>query len=113
MEDQVRHDQDQAERPQAFLLDLQLSPQIEKFSAAELTNLRSELLRGQLDSWQAADLTANFLAGHGYGASAENLRERSRAWRCRAARSTVSRLHSKASPTSSKRFVIWSPTNHA
>jgi hypothetical protein len=28
-----------------------------------------------LDSWQAADLAANFLAGHGYGASAENLRE--------------------------------------
>jgi hypothetical protein len=49
-------------------------PQIEKFSAAELTNLRNELMRGQLDSWQAADLAANFLAGHGYGASADNLR---------------------------------------
>jgi hypothetical protein len=49
-------------------------PQIEKFSAAELTSLRNELMRGQLDSWQAADLAANFLAGHGYGASAENLR---------------------------------------
>jgi hypothetical protein len=52
-----------------------VSPQIEKFSATELTNLRNELLRGQLDSWQAADLAANFLAGHGYGASAENLRQ--------------------------------------
>jgi hypothetical protein len=50
------------------------SPQIEKFSEAELTNLRAELMRSQLDSWQAADLTANFLAGHGYGASAENIR---------------------------------------
>lgn len=53
----------------------QPAPRIEKFSDAELTSLRSELLRGQLDSWQAADLAANFLAGHGYGASADNLRE--------------------------------------
>lgn len=51
------------------------APQIEKFSAAELANLRSELLRGQLDSWQAAGLAANFLAGHGYGADPESLRE--------------------------------------
>jgi hypothetical protein len=77
MEDQVRHDQDQAVAPAGLPLgsEEQLSPQIEKFSAAELTNLRNELMRGQLDSWQAADLAANFLAGHGYGASAENLRE--------------------------------------
>lgn len=53
---------------------LPLSPQIEKFSQAELNNLRTELMRGQLDSWQAADLTASFLAGHGYGANAESLR---------------------------------------
>ena len=59
-----------AEMPAA----LSSSPQIEKFSEAELTNLRTELMRGQLDSWQAADLTANFLAGHGYGANAENVR---------------------------------------
>jgi len=32
-------------------------------------------MRSHLDSWQAADLAANFLAGHGYGASADNLRE--------------------------------------
>ena len=77
MEDQVRHDRDQAATPASLPIapEGQLPPQIEKFSAAELTNLRSELLRGQLDSWQAADLAANFLAGHGYGASAENLRE--------------------------------------
>jgi len=77
MEDQVRHEHDQAAAPAALPLvsEGQLSPQIEKFSVAELTNLRNELLRGQLDSWQAAELTANFLAGHGYGASAENLRE--------------------------------------
>ena len=77
MEDQVRHDPLQANRAADLPLEAnaQAAPQIEKFSAAELTSLRSELLRGQLDSWQAADLAANFLAGHGYGASAENLRE--------------------------------------
>src|SRR6202000_2727134 len=75
MEDQVRRDSLQLDRAAALPeSELQPVPQIEKFSAAELTNLRSELLRGQLDSWQAADLAANFLAGHGYGASAENLR---------------------------------------
>jgi hypothetical protein len=52
-----------------------LAPQIEKFSAAELTTLRNELMHSQLDSWQAADLAASFLAGHGYGASADHLRE--------------------------------------
>ncbi|MGB9416261.1 MAG: hypothetical protein WCB58_08085 [Acidobacteriaceae bacterium] len=77
MEDQVRQDRDQAATPAGLPLESEahLSPQIEKFSATELTNLRNELLRGQLDSWQAADLAANFLAGHGYGASAENLRQ--------------------------------------
>ena len=76
MEDQVRHDSLQANRAADLPLEaeVQTVPQIEKFSAAELTNLRSELLHVQLDSWQAADLAANFLAGHGYGASAENLR---------------------------------------
>lgn len=77
MEDQVRHEQDQAAASAGLPLgsEVQLPPRIEKFSAAELTSLRNELLRGQLDSWQAADLAANFLAGHGYGASAEKLRE--------------------------------------
>ena len=77
MEYQVRQDQDQVATPAGLPLQSAqpLAPQIEKFSAAELTNLRNELMRGQLDSWQAADLAASFLAGHGYGASAENLRE--------------------------------------
>jgi hypothetical protein len=76
MEDQVRQDLDPAATSAALPLksEAHLSPRIERFSDTELTNLRSELLRGQLDSWQAADLAANFLAGHGYGASAENLR---------------------------------------
>jgi hypothetical protein len=77
MEDQVRHDQEPAATSAGLPLqdEAQLAPRIEKFSITELTNLRNELLRGQLDSWQAADLAANFLAGHGYGASAENLRQ--------------------------------------
>jgi hypothetical protein len=73
MNDQVAADRVRPDVPDVPAA-LPPSPQIEKFSAAELTNLRTELLRSQLDSWQAADLTANFLAGHGYGANAENLR---------------------------------------
>jgi hypothetical protein len=71
MKDQVRMD-DRTTPPEGLPL---TAPQIEKFSAAELSSLRNELMRGQLDSWQAADLAANFLAGHGYGANSENLRE--------------------------------------
>jgi hypothetical protein len=81
MEDHVRSKQDEAQTPAGLPLEAgaqmapQLVPQIEKFSAAELTMLRNELMHSQLDSWQAADLAANFLAGHGYGASADHLRE--------------------------------------
>jgi hypothetical protein len=77
VEDHVRSKQGEAEVPAGLPLavEAQLAPQIEKFSAAELTMLRNELMRSQLDSWQAADVAANFLAGHGYGASADNLRE--------------------------------------
>jgi hypothetical protein len=77
MEDHVRSKQDEAEAPAGLPseADAQLVPQIEKFSVAELTMLRNELMHSQLDSWQAADLAANFLAGHGYGASADHLRE--------------------------------------
>jgi hypothetical protein len=58
MKDQVRTDERRV-TANGFPL---AAPQIEKFSAAELSNLRNELFRGQLDSWQAADLAANFLA---------------------------------------------------
>ena len=50
-------------------------PGIEKFAAAELTALRNELLRSGLDSWQAADVATNFLTGHGYGVSTDELRD--------------------------------------
>ena len=45
----------------------------EKFSVLELTALRSELLQG-FDSKDAAELIQMFLAGHGYGVSAEEAR---------------------------------------
>lgn len=45
----------------------------EKFSVPELSALRSELLQG-FDSKDAAELLQMFLAGHGYGVSAEEAR---------------------------------------
>jgi hypothetical protein len=45
----------------------------EKFSVPELAALRSELLHG-FDSRDAAELLQMFLAGHGYGVSAEEAR---------------------------------------
>ena len=77
MADQVRTDQAKSEASAGLPLspEAHTTVQIEKFSAAELTSLRNELMRSQLDSWQAADIASTFLAGHGYGASAEHLRE--------------------------------------
>jgi hypothetical protein len=46
----------------------------EKFSVPELTALRSELLQG-FDSKDAAELIQMFLAGHGYGVSAQEARD--------------------------------------
>ncbi|MGB7554751.1 MAG: hypothetical protein WBM04_10275 [Candidatus Korobacteraceae bacterium] len=46
----------------------------EKFSVPELTALRSELLQG-FDSKDAVELIQMFLAGHGYGVSAEEARD--------------------------------------
>ena len=45
----------------------------EKFTVPELTALRSELLQG-FDSRDGAELIQVFLAGHGYGVSAEEAR---------------------------------------
>lgn len=53
---------------------------VEKFSEADLAALREELLRSNLDSWQAADLISHYLTVRGYGVSN------------RAARTTASRL---------------------
>ena len=46
----------------------------EKFSVPELTALKSELLQG-FDSKDATELIQMFLAGHGYGVSAEEARD--------------------------------------
>jgi len=45
---------------------------MEKFSVAEVTALRNELLQGGLDSFQTAELLKMFLAGRGYGVSPES-----------------------------------------
>ena len=39
----------------------------EKFNIAEISELRSELLKGGLDSLQSAELLQLFLTGRGYG----------------------------------------------
>jgi hypothetical protein len=40
---------------------------IEKFSMAELSRLRQELMQSGIDSRQAAELLTAFLGAHGYG----------------------------------------------
>jgi len=50
------------------------SVKVEKFSARELQNLRSEMLQSGIDSWQAAEVLSGFLTGRGYGVSAEHAR---------------------------------------
>jgi len=47
----------------------------ERFSVAEMTALRNELLEGLLDSRQAAELFQMFLTGRGYGVSPERALE--------------------------------------
>jgi hypothetical protein len=48
----------------------------DKFSNAELTALRNELLRdGLIDSREGAELLQLFLAGRGYGASPESAQD--------------------------------------
>ena len=42
---------------------------VEKFTEADLSGLREDLMKSGLDSWQAADLISSFLSGRGYGVS--------------------------------------------
>jgi len=44
---------------------------VEKFSVAEMSALRNELLEGGLDAWQAAELFQVFMMGRGFGVSPE------------------------------------------
>lgn len=47
---------------------------IEKFTPSDLLSLRNELLQSGVDSFQAAEIVANFLSGRGYGVSSHELR---------------------------------------
>jgi hypothetical protein len=47
---------------------------IEKFTPSDLLTLRSELLQSGVDSFQAAEIVANFLSGRGYGVSSHEAR---------------------------------------
>jgi hypothetical protein len=47
---------------------------VEKFSAIDLMTLRNELLQAGVDSFQAAEIVANFLTGRGYGCSSQEAR---------------------------------------
>jgi hypothetical protein len=48
--------------------------QIEKFPPSELASLRGKLMKLRTDSWQAAELVSDFLAGRGYGVNAGAMR---------------------------------------
>jgi len=47
---------------------------IEKFTASDLSTLRSDLLQSGVDSFQAAELVTSFLSGRGYGISTDEAR---------------------------------------
>ena len=49
--------------------------QVEKFSAAELANLRADLLRAGIDSRQAAEILTTFLMGRGYSVDSQRVAE--------------------------------------
>jgi hypothetical protein len=46
-----------------------------KFTGEDVAELRSELIQSGLDSWQAAELIASFLAARGYGISTVTARD--------------------------------------
>ena len=48
---------------------------IERFSDTDLVNLRTDLQQCGIDSWQAAEVLSAFLAGRGYGVSAQRARD--------------------------------------
>jgi hypothetical protein len=47
---------------------------VEQFTPTDLMLLRSELLQSGVDSFQAAEIVANFLSGRGYGVSNQEAR---------------------------------------
>lgn len=48
---------------------------IEKFTPEELANLRNELIKSKMDTWQLAEFLSSFLAGRGYGVDTDIMRE--------------------------------------
>ncbi len=47
---------------------------VEQFTPTDLMTLRNELLQSGVDSFQAAEIVANFLSGRGYGVSTHEAR---------------------------------------
>ncbi|MDE1154883.1 MAG: hypothetical protein PW735_04035 [Acidobacteriaceae bacterium] len=47
---------------------------VEKFTPGDLLLLRHELLQSGVDSFQAAEIVANFLTGRGYGVGSQEAR---------------------------------------
>jgi hypothetical protein len=47
---------------------------VERFTPSDLLMLRNELFSSGVDSFQAADIVANFLSGRGYGISSHEAR---------------------------------------
>jgi hypothetical protein len=47
---------------------------VEKFTPADLLQLRGELLQPGVDSFQAAAIVSNFLSGRGYGIAPDEAR---------------------------------------
>jgi hypothetical protein len=48
---------------------------VERFAVTELATLRTNLMQSGIDLWQAAEVLASFLAGRGYGVSANQARD--------------------------------------
>jgi len=55
---------------------------VERFTPTELMTLRKELLESGADSFQAAEIVANFLSGRGYGVSSQGARSAASRWQC-------------------------------
>jgi hypothetical protein len=77
MENPASNEKPAVERPIASGVEAKVEPssKIERFSAAQLGNLRTALMNSAIDSWQAADVLSSFLTGRGYGISPQGARD--------------------------------------
>lgn len=53
---------------------MNITPSDGKFTAEDIAELRLELQRSGLDSWQSAELVSSFMGVRGYGVSSEGAR---------------------------------------